>query len=54
MSPAEQRGAKFMALSQHILPTGTLTCRAVPGKVAFARLAGDYPGFGYDPLFHPR
>ena len=30
-----------------------LTCRGeCPGKVAFARLAGDY-GFGYDPLFIP-
>ena len=37
-----------------ILPTGRhLTCRGeCPGKVAFARLAGDY-GFGYDPLFIP-
>ena len=50
--PAEQRGAKFVAAVCFILPTGRhLTCRGeCPGKVAFARLAGDY-GFGYDPLF---
>ena len=52
--PAEQRGAKFVAAVCFILPTGRhLTCRGeCPGKVAFARLAGDY-GFGYDPLFIP-
>ena len=52
--PAERRGAKFVAAVCFILPTGRhLTCRGeCPGKVAFARLAGDY-GFGYDPLFIP-
>ena len=42
--PAEQRGAKFVAAVCFILPTGRhLTCRGeCPGKVAFARLAGDY------------
>ena len=52
--PAGQRGAKFVAAVCFILPTGRhLTCRGeCPGKVAFARLAGDY-GFGYDPLFIP-
>ena len=52
--PAEQRGAKFVAAVCFILPTGRhLTCRGeCPGKVAFARLVGDY-GFGYDPLFIP-
>ena len=52
--PADQRGAKIVAAVCFILPTGRhLTCRGeCPGKVAFARLAGDY-GFGYDPLFIP-
>ncbi len=52
--PAERRGAKFVAASTSSCPPARhLTCRGeCPGKVAFARLAGDY-GFGYDPLFIP-
>ena len=52
--PADQRGAKFVSAVCFVLPTGeSLTCMGeCPGRVAFARLIGDY-GFGYDPLFIP-
>lgn len=52
--PEGRRAARFVSAVCFMLPSGrSITCLGeCPGKVAFARIPGDY-GFGYDPLFVP-